>query len=164
MICPTILSELKVTTIQCQFNIVCRYNLSLLNFQIRSIPAAAEPDSDLKMGQGDIMTWFPRQEDYEDAPVAVMPDETIEEKIDRKVVDQGDCDQIHRVSVIGDNQKKQRKLLSGLYMGHFLGSFQSQLHGVPYKRYCVYLGHQICCIIRATLNILCNKYPQLILK
>ena len=44
------------------------------------------PDSDLKMGYGDIMTWFPRREDYEDAPVAVMPDETIEEKIDRKVV------------------------------------------------------------------------------
>jgi len=35
------------------------------------------------MGYGDIMTWFPRREDYEDAPVAVMPDETIEEKIDR---------------------------------------------------------------------------------
>ena len=32
----------------------------------------------------DIMTWFPRREDYEDAPVAVMPDETIEEKIDRQ--------------------------------------------------------------------------------
>jgi len=31
----------------------------------------------------DIMTWFPRREDYEDAPVAVMPDETIEEKVDR---------------------------------------------------------------------------------
>ena len=34
----------------------------------------------------DIMTWFPRREDYEDAPVAVMPDETIEEKVDRRVV------------------------------------------------------------------------------
>ena len=33
----------------------------------------------------DIMTWFPRREDYEDAPVAVMPDETIEEKVDRRV-------------------------------------------------------------------------------
>ena len=32
------------------------------------------------------MTWFPRREDYEDAPVAVMPDETIEEKVDRRVV------------------------------------------------------------------------------
>ena len=38
------------------------------------------------MGYGDIMTWFPRREDYEDAPIAAMPDETIEEKIDRKVV------------------------------------------------------------------------------
>ena len=34
-------------------------------------------------GEPDIMTWFPRREDYEDAPVAVMPDETIEEKVDR---------------------------------------------------------------------------------
>ena len=33
-------------------------------------------------GEPDIMTWFPRREDYEDAPVAVA-DETIEEKVDR---------------------------------------------------------------------------------
>ena len=38
----------------------------------------------------DIMTWFPRREDYEDAPVAVMPDETIEEKVDRRVVSSDD--------------------------------------------------------------------------
>ena len=38
----------------------------------------------------DIMTWFPRREDYEDAPVAVMPDETIEEKVDRRVVSTDD--------------------------------------------------------------------------
>ena len=37
-------------------------------------------------GEPDIMTWFPRREDYEDAPVAVMPDETIDEKIDRQVL------------------------------------------------------------------------------
>ena len=36
-------------------------------------------------GEPDIMTWFPRREDYEDAPVAVMPDETIDENIDRQV-------------------------------------------------------------------------------
>ena len=38
----------------------------------------------------DIMTWFPRREDYEDAPVAVMPDETIEEKVDRRVASTDD--------------------------------------------------------------------------
>ena len=30
----------------------------------------------------DIMTWFPRREDYEDKP-AILPDETYEEKIQR---------------------------------------------------------------------------------
>ena len=43
----------------------------------------------------DIMTWFPRREDYEDAPVAVMPDETIEEKVDRRVVGTDDNTALH---------------------------------------------------------------------
>ena len=30
----------------------------------------------------DIMSWFPRREDYEDKP-AILPDETYEEKIQR---------------------------------------------------------------------------------
>ena len=57
----------------------------LLYFQIPSKP---EAETIHKMGAGepDIMTWFPRREDYEDAPVAIMPDETIEEKVDRQVV------------------------------------------------------------------------------
>ena len=45
----------------------------------------------------DIMTWFPRREDYEDAPVAVMPDETIEEKVDRRVVSTDD-----NTALVGD--------------------------------------------------------------
>jgi hypothetical protein len=37
----------------------------------------------LGSGEPDIMTWFPRREDYEDAPLAILPDETIGEKIER---------------------------------------------------------------------------------
>jgi len=36
----------------------------------------------MKMPEPDIMTWFPRREDYEDKP-AILPDESYEEKIQR---------------------------------------------------------------------------------
>ena len=34
------------------------------------------------VGEPDVMTWFPRREDYEDKP-AILPDESYEEKIQR---------------------------------------------------------------------------------
>lgn len=64
-------------------------------------------------GEPDIMTWFPRREDYEDAP-QILVDETIQEKISRLnetiEINQGNIKEIVDGNEVDNEQKIYRTM------------------------------------------------------
>ena len=61
------------------------------------------------MAEPDIMTWFPRREDYEDKP-QILPDETYEEKIQRLLDTIDAAQQSIKEVVDGDTLDLEQKI------------------------------------------------------